>query len=110
MSELSPHLKSEVAIKWPEDPKKYPYVREKFDVFSFRSRFPLSQYQQTGQFKLLGYSEISLTANTIGDGFYRRLFYLMLPNDPYSKGIPQQAVIPSTIKPGVTSESGRADK
>ena len=107
MNDQSPHLVDETTIKWLENPNLFPYVREKFELLPLRARFPLRRYQNDKFFKLLGYSEISATAKWINDGFYRRIWFLMVPRDPYAKDFPGEAVKPSSIKPRKVSEWGR---
>jgi hypothetical protein len=107
MDKISPHLNEETKIVWLKDPAQYPYVREKFERMPFRSRFAMRAWRQCTWLKLLGYSEISLGAKQIHDGFYRRIWYLRLPGDPYAQFSPAEGVKPSSIKPRQPSEYGR---
>lgn len=107
MIKNSPHLIEETKITWLENPRQFPYLRETTELLPLRVRFPLRYFQKNGQLRVIGYSEISVTAKNIHDGFYRRVWFLKKPNDPYAKGCPWEGVKPSTIKPRFESKFGR---
>ena len=107
MNQISPHLNQETKITWLEEPEGFPYLRETFNLYQFRSRFPIRKWQRSKISKLIGYSEISVLAKPMHDRFYRRVWYVKVPQDPYPSGCPFEAVKPSSIKIGTMSQSGR---
>jgi hypothetical protein len=100
----SPHLEYETKINWLEDPLQFRYVRETYDLFAFRSRFPLRDWQESRTHRLIGYVDISVLAKPMYDRFYRRYWYVKVGHDPYPKRSPGEAVKPSSIKPRMPSE------
>jgi hypothetical protein len=78
-------------------------------MFPFRSRFPVRRYARAARFKIIGYSEISLGADQIHDGFYRRVWFVKVGYDPWTSDSPGEAVNPSSIQPRHPSEAGRED-
>jgi hypothetical protein len=108
MNDTSPHLDQEVKITWLDDPRKFPYLREKFELHALRARFPMTRWKKSRTHKLMGYSEISVLAKAIHGRFYRRLWWVkLIPPDRYSEGCPGEAVIPSSVSVGKSSKRGR---
>jgi len=104
MQTESPHLPNEIKISWLDDPNKYPYLRESFDLFPFRSRFPLKPWRKSRISKLVGYSEISVLAEPQHDRFYRRYWWVKIDHDPYPENWPGEAVSPASIRAARPSE------
>jgi Family of unknown function (DUF6009) len=108
MNYQSQHLEDETKITWLEEPRQFPYLRERVEHLASRSRFPLGEWRGSKTHRLVGYSEVSVLAQSIYDGFYRRIWWFkIIPPDPYPKGCPGEAVKPPSVKAGVPSETGR---
>jgi len=65
-------LADETKINWLIDPLQFRYVRETYDLFPFRSRFPLRGWKLSRTHRLIGYADISALAKPKYDRFYRR--------------------------------------
>lgn len=105
-----PHadLTEEARHIWLEDPRQHPYLREGIFAFGFRVGLPKGCFPNPDRIKVVGYAELSLTAVKPTDAFFRRVWYLKLPNDPFDGShSPGEAVKPSSIKLGKPSEEGR---
>lgn len=92
-------LRQEESIVWLEDVSTQPYVRELITAATSRT----GRLRYRGNGRAVGYSVLCRDAENNGGPreFTRRVFWLA-PWDPYEEGgQPVEAVVPSTIAPGV---------
>lgn len=106
LSQRCDMLGKEESITWLEDPTQHRYLRETNALCSFKQKWSRRNFNPSG--RIVGYAVLRKQARyNVRRGFFERRVWWLAPHDPYKEGgAPCEAVVPSSIEPGMPSVDG----
>ena len=104
--ETNPHLYSEEEVVWLREPSVFPYLRESVMRSSRKDKLLKNSFTKDGE--LIGYVILTPETRGVHGRYYRRMWWFKTDGrDPFCGSYPGEAVKPSSIRTGFSSEPGR---